>query len=242
MLRLPFAFIIALLLSPAFALAQQPRTISTSGEALIQVAPDEVIVNVGVETFDPSLDKSKEANREAAERMLRALRAMGIEERHIQTSNLELEIRYHTREPLMRIEGYLARRAYAIVLKDPKQLEAVTDAALKNGANRLLGIDFRTTELRKHRDEARKMAIKAAKEKAVALAAELDCRIGAPRSIHEGGGSFGYVGSHWGRGGYSMSQNTMQVVGDPGSGGETLPLGQVGIRANVSVTFDLQPQ
>jgi hypothetical protein len=38
-----------------------------------------------------------------------------------------------------------------------------------------------------------------------------------------------------------MSQNTMQVAGDPGEGGQTLPLGHIGIRASVTVTFDLLP-
>ena len=245
MRRLSILFVIAFL-SPWMALAQeaQLRTISTTGESLINVPPDEVIVNVGVETFDPSLDNAKEANRAAAEKLMRALRAMKIEDKHIRTANLELEVRYHSREPHTQIEGYFARRGYAVTLKDPKQFEAVVDTALKNGANKLMGFEFLTNELRKHRDEARKMAIKAAKEKAVALAAELGCRVGAPRTIHDGGGGYvGYMGSRWGNAyGGNMSQNSMQVSGDAGSGGETLPLGQIGIRANVSVTFDLVPQ
>ena len=241
--RLAFPIVIAFLLAPIAAMGQEAlRTISTSGEALIHVPPDEVVVNVGIETFDASLDKAKEANRDAADRLLRALRAMGLEEKRIQTANLELEIRYRSREPHTQIEGYMARRAYAITLKDPTQFEAVTDTALKNGANKLMGFEFRTTELRKHRDQARKMAIAAAKEKAAALAGELECRLGRPRTIQEGGGYSGYSSSRWGWGGGGMmTQNSMQVAGDPGSGGETLPLGQIGIRATVSVTFDLLP-
>jgi uncharacterized protein len=244
--RFFLAFLMFVVVGPMQALAQDaaapPRTISTSGEALIHVPPDEVIINVGIETFDLDLDKAKAANRQAAERMLKAVRAMGIEEKRIQTANLELEIRYRSREPHTQIEGYMARRAYAITLKDPRQFEEVVDTALKNGANRLMGFQFLTSELRKHRDEARKMAVGAAREKAIALAGELDCRIGSPRTINESGGHFGHSGlsSGWNR--YSMmSQNTMQVAGDPGEGGQTLPLGHIGIRASVTVTFDLLP-
>jgi hypothetical protein len=48
-------------------------------------------------------------------------------------------------------------------------------------------------DLRKYRGQARQMAIKAAPEKAVALARVLDCTIGKPKTISEGGA---YV--YWG--------------------------------------------
>ena len=35
-----------------------PRTISTAGDAVVYVAPDEVVVNLGVETLEPELEKA----------------------------------------------------------------------------------------------------------------------------------------------------------------------------------------
>jgi uncharacterized protein YggE len=232
--------VMMMLVSTRSLAEEQPRTINTSGESSVYVAPDEVVVNVGIETFDAQLDQAKSANDQAAESLLKAIKAMGIEDKHIQTSNLDIELRYHQNRPEDKIVGFVARRSYAVTLKEVKSFEKLIDVALKNGANRMMGFEFRNTELRKYRDQARKMAIKAAKEKAQDLAGELGCKIGSPRNISEG--SMGYLGYHGGWGGNSyMTQNSVQMNGGGGEGGETMPLGQIAIRASVSVTFDLVP-
>ena len=221
-----------------------PRTISTTGEAVVNVVPDEVVLGLGVETFAAKLEDAKRANDERAAKLVGVVKAAGVEEKHIQTATLQLEIRYRSNRPSEGIDGYYARRSYSVTLKQPQKLEALLDAALTGGANQILGIDYRTAQLRTHRDAARKMAIKAAKEKAVALAAELDCTVGAPRTITEG--HVGYTpwggGGHWGRSNV-MAQNVMQEAGGAGvDGAEATPFGQIGINAHVSVTFDLSPR
>lgn len=242
-LVLTFAALIAPLARAAEA-GEHPRTVSTTGEATVYVQPDEVVLNVGIETYNASLEKAKAQNDEAAARLVKAIRAMGVEEKHLQAAQLEVELRYRRHDqPIQEIEGYIARRAYAVTLKKVSDFQKLVDVCLGNGANRLMGFEYRTSELRKHRDAARKMAIKAAKEKAVALSAELDCKVGAPRSINEG--AVGYWGS-WPRswGNAYMSQNQVQFAqaGDGASGGEAMPLGQIAIRASVSVVFDLLPE
>ena len=107
-----------------------------------------------------------------------------------------------------------------------------------------MGFEFKTRNLRPHRDEARQLAIRAAREKAQALSAAIGLKVGAARSISEGG--FGYSGAYrswWGWGGYGQgqSQNVMTTAGESEPGGETLPLGRIGVRASVSVTFELVP-
>lgn len=227
--------------APAHAAEAPPRTISTTGEAVVHVVPDEVVVALGVETFAPKLDDAKKSNDERAARLVKTIKAAGVEDRHVQTDVLQLEIRYRSSHPSEGIEGYYARRAYSVTLKEPKKLEALLDAALTSGANQILGISYRTTELRKHRDQARQMAVKAAKEKAVALASELECAVGAPRTVSEGHG--GYT-PWYGHGRFNvMAQNVMQSApGAAGDGGEPTPFGQISVTASVSVTFDLHPR
>lgn len=224
----------------ALVAGANPRTISTSGEAVVYVVPDEVVVGLGIETFDKDLDKAKTRNDEAAARLLKAIRELKIEEKHIHTDVMQVEIRYISSTHLV-IDGFVTRRAYSITLKDVKLFEKLVDTAIKSGANQLQGFEFKTTELRKHRDEARKMAIKAAKEKAQDLAKELECKVAKPRTITEGGGysSYGWNRYNWAQNNF---QNAAQVVGGGAAEGEqTMPLGQIGIRASVSVTFDLEP-
>src|SRR5688572_12389159 len=114
-MRLLITLVLLLGTSPLFA--QQPagpptqRTISTNGEAIVFVVPDEVVVNLGVETFNADLDKSKAENDERSARLLHAIKALGIEEKHIQTDTLNLEIQYRDRgHATQGIEGYFARR------------------------------------------------------------------------------------------------------------------------------------
>jgi uncharacterized protein YggE len=223
------------------AAEEQPRTISTSGEAVIYVQPDEVIFNFGVETRDAGLDKAVAANEAASAKLLAAVKKLGIEDKHIQTDNLDVDIVYRDHNALA-IDGYNVRRSYCVKLKDIKKFQTLVETALKNGANRIGSFDFRTTELRKHRDKARAMAIEAAKEKAAALAGELKCQIGPPRTINENAGFWGYGGGNYNR--YANSYNSQVQVQSGGGGGEAddggqLPLGQISVRANVSVTFDL---
>jgi uncharacterized protein len=230
--------VILLITSTSLADEEKLRTINTSGESIVYVEPDEVIVQFAVETRDHSLEKAETQNDEIAAKLVATVKTLGIEDKHIGTSNLNVQILYDNMRDVV-ITGYSVTRGYSVKLNDPKKFKALVDTVLKNGANRINGIDFRTKELRKYRDQARAMAIKAAREKAVALAGELDCKPGNPRTISESGGYSGYFGGNSFMN--SMAQNSVQSVpsGGEGDDGGALPLGQIAVRANVSVTFDL---
>ena len=239
-MRVSLAALSALLFAHTVALGAEatPRTISTTGDAVVNVVPDEVVVGLGVETFANKLEEAKKLNDDRAARLVKAIKAAGVDERHLRTDTLQLDIRYRSTRPSEGIDGYYARRAYSVTLKEPKRLEELLDGALTSGANQILGIDYRSSELRKHRDRARQMAIAAAKEKAVALAAGLDCTVGAPRTIAEGSAGYG----SWG-GRHNFAQNVIQDMGGAGAeGAEATPFGQIPITAQVSVTFDLSPR
>lgn len=112
---------------------------------------------------------------------------------------------------------------------------------LRAGANYIHGVDFRTTQLRKHRDDARRQAIQAAREKAADMASALDVSIGAPTNVHEVHSGWWSPYSSWwgGRGGGMMYQNVMQDRRGAGGTEESLVPGQISVTATVSVTFEL---
>jgi uncharacterized protein YggE len=222
------------------------RSISVTGEALQYVVPDEAIVRLGIETFDPALDAAIAASDARGNRLVRAVRQAGVEEKGIQADHAEVEIVYPKDGVAAGIAGYRVRRAYAVTLKDLKRLDELIAAALRSGANHLEGYELQTTDLRRHRDEARRRAIIAAREKAQALARELGCDVGPPKTIGEG--YYGWFGTHgswssWGgwRSQNQMTQNVTMAASDSGEPNALTPLGQIGVRAQVSVTFDLVP-
>jgi uncharacterized protein YggE len=216
----------------------EPRSVSTVGEATVYVVPDRVYVTLGVETYDANLDPAKSRNEAQAAKLVAAIGGMGIEKKDIGTDNVQVTIHYDS--GLQRLTaGYTVRRTYAVTLRDVKQFEALIDTALKNGANRIEQVTFNTTALRKYRDQARQMAIKAAKEKAVALAKELDGTVGKPLTIQEGGGYL-YYGGYRSRGDFGNSQVSVQAPSTGDDTGENLPLGQIAVQASVSVKFALE--
>ena len=213
-----------------------PRTVQTSGESSIHVVPDKVVVSFGIETRDAALDAAKSRNASEAARLLKAIKALGIEADAIQSDVLTVTLEYSNRHA---ITGYMARRNYSVTLKDPKAFEGLVDTVLNNGANQILGFQFLTTELRKHRDEAPRLAIRAAREKAGALASELGCGVGKPLTIVEGGSNgYGYYGG-WGGGNVSQVNAFSSAPGGNQDAGETVMLGRINVTAQVSVTFEL---
>ena len=224
------------------ASAQSPnRSISVNGTAEIRIPPNEVILTVGVETDSPDIAKARAENDVRVKRIVDAARAHDVPVEHVKTDFLDIQPRYNDtarREFL----GYFARRSLVITMRDVSKFESLLSAVLTAGANYVHGIDFRTTDLRKHRDAARTMAITAAREKANALAQALGTRVGAPMSIQEGySGWWSPYSSWWGpRGGGMMAQNAIQMPEGRGGSDDVLVPGLISVSASVSVTFDLQ--
>jgi uncharacterized protein YggE len=220
----------------------QPRTISVTGSADVMVVPDEVVLTVGVETNDMVLTKAKNDNDVIVKKVIAESKKLGIEEKYIQTDYISIEPRYQDNYSSKRdFLGFWVRKNIAFTLKDVSKFEDLYSTILENGVNYVYGVEFRTTELRKYRDQARSLAIQAAREKATALATELDQKIGDPLSISENSNYWYGTYSWWGSSA-PMTQNVMQnAPSQPMSeAGGTLALGQIAINASVSVTFVLR--
>jgi uncharacterized protein YggE len=220
------------LAGPLYA-EESARTVTAAGTAVLDVAPDEVAVTVGVETFAGSLSVARQSNLEACENLLKSVRGLGIRESDIATATLD--VRPKDREPghaAKGIEGYFVTRDYTLTLRQVGLFEAVVDNVLANGANRIAGFEFRTSKLPAYREEARKRAAMAARQNAEALAKALGTSLGPPRQIIEDAGEW--------RGTYAY--NIRQTRGDDGVSAGSLPSGQIRIQARVTATFDLVVQ
>jgi uncharacterized protein YggE len=237
------SFILGLNLQSIHAQGYDPRhTISVSGSAEVKAIPNEVIISMSVETHDMSLDKAREDNDSKVTSILAMARKFGVEEKFIQTDYLHVEPRYDERTDAngnttdRRFLGYYMTKNISITLRDISKFERLIAEALKLGTNYIHSTSFETTELRKYRDQARLNAIKAAKEKATALAGELGQKIGKPITISEGSiqpyyGSFNgnFVGNN-------VRESDAKDIDDNGS----IAPGEIKIGAEVRVTFELE--
>jgi uncharacterized protein YggE len=223
--------------------SQEVRTVTVTGEAEVRVVPDEVVLTLGVETWNKNLETAKRQNDEIVAAVLALAGEYDIQPEHVQTDYVSIEPRYRNGYyEESDFVGYFVHKTISITLRDLSKFEGLLSAALDAGVNYVHGIEFRTTELRQHRDEARALAIQAAQEKAVALAGGLEQKIGDPLDIQEeqSGWWSGYNawwGSRWGAG---MNQNVIQEAGGAAVlADSSVAPGQISVNARVSVTFEL---
>lgn len=218
------------------------RTISVTGNAEVRVVPDQVIITLGIETFDKDLATAKQQNDKIIRKAFDVIKEMKIEDKDVQTDFITIEPRYDNYYDKRLLLGYDVRKTIAITLRDVSKFDALLSSMIESGVNYVQGVDFRTTELRKHRDEARALALKAAEEKAIAMAGELDQEIGEPITINEEYSNWwsGYS-SWWGYGmGNSQTQNVVQnSQGVQPDSENAVALGLISVNASVSVQFQL---
>jgi hypothetical protein len=225
------------------SVSSAPRLITVTGDADVRVVPDEVVLTLGVETWDEDLEKAKQENDARIKCVMDLARSYEIAPQHIQTDHISIEPRYHDNYERQDFIGFFVRKNVVITLKDTAQFDDLLTDVLGAGVNYVHGIQFRTTELRAHKDQARALAIRAAQEKATALAEELGQSIGAPYTIHENHSNWwspynAWWGYRWGSG---MAQNVIQEIGDSSATAEeSMALGQITVNAKVSVSFELK--
>jgi uncharacterized protein YggE len=114
------------------------------------------------------------------------------------------------------------------------RIESLLSDVIKAGVNRLGGIEFRTTQLRKYKDQARQRAIKAAQEKAIALTKEIGQTIGKAYLINEEEAEGGSRSNNF------LLNSSGSATGDYSDEEGTIAIGQIPITARVTVRFELK--
>ena len=161
-----------------------PRIISVTGTAEIKVAPDEVSLTLGVDSHDKDLTIAKADNDRRIKKLLNLAHAAGVAPKNIQTSALTIGPEYSD-EKIPKLLGYQASQTVTVTLTDLSKYEDLMTNSLRAGVNRVDGINFFVAEPKKFREEARLQAVRAAHEKAKAIATELGQTIGKPWEVTE---------------------------------------------------------
>lgn len=248
-MKIPLLFL-SIFLATQFTRAQQaapePPLISTTGTAEILVTPDLADLHFEVEVRHADLATARKQQSERVAKVLAAIRALGVAGADLQTADISVVPNYtaNDRERLetAEVRFFTVSQNIAVTLRDVKKVPDFIGAATTAGATEARFAGLRTTQLRKHRDAARANAIKAAREKAVALAAVLGVRVGKPYRIFEGAAPWS-LGSNAG----SPAQTPQNSVvpqhdeePDDSPGGATFARGTISVTATISVSFLLE--
>lgn len=226
--------------------ASQPPQINVSGSAEIRVVPDEIRLSVAVESRNALLETARQDNDTRVTDALAFLKQSGVPTRDVKTDFISVQPDYDRDRSRVTPVAYIIRKNIEIKLTNTTVFQAVVTGLLTNGVNIIEGVDFRTTELRKHRDKARAMAVRAAKEKAQALTDELGVKLGRPHAVNASDNSYYFGG--WRSGSFYNSNfsanNYIQNVSSPGASGgaadnsiDAFAVGQISVTANVNVSF-----
>jgi uncharacterized protein YggE len=212
-----------------------PPLVSTTGNALIRVVPDLADLYFEVEVRDADLSIARKQQGERVTKILTGLRAAGVKEAELQSSQVQITPDYtDRREETERVKFYRVSQTICCTLHDLKKIPDITAEAVAAGVTVVRDASLRTSQLRKFRDEARASAIKAAKEKAIALAGELGAKVGKPYTISEG-----YDWRSISAG--NSIQNGITTNEESGDGASpTFAPGTISITASVSVSFVLE--
>jgi hypothetical protein len=214
------------------------RLVTVTGTSEVKAVPDEVEILLGVETLKMDLLLAKKTNDQGIKKIMAMAQKFAIDPKDVQTSEISVEPQYDeiTGKPRV-FSGYLVRNTMVITLKDLSKFEAFLGGILTAGANSIQGVYFQSSQIQQLKVQARKMAVQAARDKAESLAGELGQKIGRPFSIVDGDNT-------WVNGGtFANSQVTFGNGGIPADSreqGNDLSPGQIVIRQNVTVSFELQ--
>jgi uncharacterized protein YggE len=212
--------------------------ITVTGQAEIMVVPDEVAFSLSVVTMEKELPAAQANNDQIVKTLLALARKYQVPANKVQTGYISVSQRFTdedvTKKPAVFL-GYTVTKNVGIILQDVSKAESLLADIFKSGVSSIQSVSFRTSELRKHKDLARAMAIKAAQEKAVALTKEIGQSIGKAYTITEDAPNV-YA--------YSQNRSNSNFAFDSGvsseSGGSTIALGQISITAQVTVSFELK--
>ena len=218
-----------------------PPLITVSGQAELRVQPDEVVLELEVEKLDKDINVARQQADDSVAQILALSRRNGVPPQNVKTDYITVGMKYSTdfiddddNENAKKVKrefvGYEVSKSVTVRLTDLARFEVFFAEVLKAGVSRVKEVNFYTSQLRKYRDQARAAAIRAAREKAVALSAEVGQTIGKAYKIEEDGPSRGSA----------MSNSTGYIPGNYSSDDSSaFAPGTITVTANVTVSFIL---
>jgi uncharacterized protein YggE len=169
--------------------ALEPPYLTVTGEGEARAQPDLAMITVGVTQVAPTAQGAIDAVNQGLAAVLASIRALGIEDRDIQTSGISVQPVYaqgpRAESQPAEITGYRATNQVSVTVRALDRAGPVLDAAVASGANAIGGIRFGLSDTDSLEQQALANAIADANRKAGAVAAAAGRPLGALLTIVE---------------------------------------------------------
>ena len=143
--------------------APERPSISVSAQGSTRVTPDRATIQIGVLSRAATAAAASSENARVAQRIIAAIKALGIGAEQISTVNYSVNPEYrHVENRSPAITGYTVHNTVVVDVRQIDQVGRVIDASLGAGANMINSLDFYAANT----EDARRAALAAAVEKA----------------------------------------------------------------------------
>lgn len=211
------------------------RTISVTGKARRSLVQNESTVLGTWEAKAVTSEEARNQTRESTAKALAAIKANGIEEKKITTTQVSVNPEYNWQAGRNKITGYRASTSLEVKLTDPKKADEIISLMTKNGANYTSGpqLGFSNAILDQMEKELQAEAVTEAKKQAKILAQEAGAKLGRVVSIGRGG-----ISSPNDRGIYPLAMT--DELKAPASDSSDISIGEKEMTATISITYQLK--
>ena len=207
-----------------------PYTINVSGSGMASNTPDIADIQLGVEAVNDDAAQAISESTTKMKAVLDAVKALGIEDKDIQTVNYSMWVEQiynqDTGIPTGQVRYHVTNQIN-VRLRDLTLTGKLLEDALTAGANNVGSITFGVSDPTELQKQARATAVENARAKAEELAAGLGVRVGKVRQVSE------YVS------GYNPVPVVARDMGMGGGGEVPIATGSYNVAVEVQVIFDI---
>lgn len=209
------------------------RTITVTGLGTASGSPDQAILSLGVELRSEDLGEAVDQVNTTVTAVIEALGAAGIAPEDIQTTNFSVYQETSASPmaassqatPTEPVYTYVVNNMVQVRVRDTSQLNAVIDAGLAAGANRIFGLSFAIGDQTELENAALEDAVADAHSRAATLAAAIGVTLGDPIIVREVSGNS-----------VVFAREAAMGMG----GGGAISEGQLSISTQVEITYSVE--
>jgi uncharacterized protein len=204
------------------------NTITVSGSGTVYASPDVAYVTLGVQTTDADLSTAFSQTGEGINKLMDALKGLGIDDKDIQTSgvNVSPQDQYDQQGGPTGTRTYSVSNTVQVTVRDISKVEAVLTTAVNAGVNTIYNLNFGIQNRTALEQQARRQAINNANIRAQRLATGLKVTLGIPLIITESDDTS--IPLPFTGGGAAMALASQPVSG-----------GQLSVSVQVQVTYSI---
>jgi len=165
---------------------EYPREIAVEGEGTAYVVPDVAKTQIGIYTEGATAQEVTTEGSKKMKAVLEAIKAEGIEEEDIQTTDYYLNPKYEwSQEKGSYQDGFYLDQTIEVKIRDFENVGAVLSATTENGATSTGGVNFVIDDPEVAKEDAREKAIAQAKQKAEQIADAAGLKLGKLLNYYE---------------------------------------------------------